>query len=159
MGNATTLARLKARHQSGAYHARNESPAEPTTPRPCPVPDPQPLVFHPPAGKPTPDVVEEYGYTDRRKAAGRKRGRPPDPNAAAQLIVKAARQLAQPFGRTALVLAAWRADPPRFGLAGCEGQHPDCNKVLSYLYGRRGLIARGLVVPEGDLYRVAGEGP
>lgn len=63
-----------------------------------------------------------------------------------QQAVLAALELAdRPLSPPELVLASWRASPELFGLRGHEGEHPDSNRVLSYLYGRRGLVRRGLV--------------
>jgi hypothetical protein len=50
------------------------------------------------------------------------------------------------LGISAIVLAAWRADPSAFGLAGCEEHWPCSTRVRNALFGRRGLLKRGYVV-------------
>lgn len=58
-------------------------------------------------------------------------------------IVEAAQSLGSPFSAEELVVAAWRSKPSLFGLRGYEGSHPDSNKVLAALMGKRGLHSRG----------------
>lgn len=48
-----------------------------------------------------------------------------------------------PVSTSALVLATWARDPARFGLRGCETEHPDSNRVLAKLSGAGGLPALG----------------
>lgn len=66
-----------------------------------------------------------------------------------QTVLRAAAELGATFGRTALVLAAWRADPAAFGLEGAEAHHPDANAVFTYVYGENGLVRRGYFKPAG----------
>jgi hypothetical protein len=77
----------------------------------------------------------------------------PAPGTQAELVLAAAATLEPGFSKAALVVAAWRAWPQLFGLKGFH--FPDANKVLSYLYGKRGLLARGLVTRQGLGFRVA----
>lgn len=65
------------------------------------------------------------------------------------LILRAARTLGAEFGCTALVLACWKLDKAAFGLAGAEQWHPSDNRVLSAVYGDRGLVKRGYMISVG----------
>jgi hypothetical protein len=74
----------------------------------------------------------------------------------ADAILRAMRCEVHPLAKSGLVVVAWKAAPKLFGLAAYEDLYPDSNKVLSYIYGRRGLIARGKVVRvEGGRFQVA----
>lgn len=53
------------------------------------------------------------------------------------------------FTVAALVVAAWKRWPDCFGLSGWNAHHPDTNRVTVNLYGRKGLIARGLLMRNG----------
>jgi len=66
------------------------------------------------------------------------------PGSAAGIILAAAADLPEPFGLPALVMAAWRARPDRFGLDGYD--HPDSNRVNSEVVKMSG--------PGGTLERV-----
>lgn len=66
-----------------------------------------------------------------------------------ELILSAAADLAQPFGREQLVVHVWNRFPKAFGLKGYQDSYPDANLVLSYLYGARGLVSRGLLRAAG----------
>jgi hypothetical protein len=72
----------------------------------------------------------------------------------AAVVLAVARTVKQPFMLNDLSVACWQHDPEFFGLRGYR-QHPDNHKIHSFLYGKRGLIARGLIdrVSEG-LFRV-----
>ncbi len=61
-------------------------------------------------------------------------------------LIAAAAPLPGSFTKEELLIAAWKADPEAFGLRGFEQQHPDSNKVAACLYGKKGLIARGLLM-------------
>lgn len=63
-------------------------------------------------------------------------------------VLAAAKTLPQPFSKSELVVAAWRRWPENFALSGFE-QFPDSNKILSCLYGAKGLLALGRVRPDG----------
>jgi hypothetical protein len=70
------------------------------------------------------------------------------------VILEAAKSLPQPFTRTALVIAAWRLDRSRLCLDGCD-YHPDAAKVMTAVYGSRGLIAKGrLLAVAGGVFKV-----
>lgn len=71
-----------------------------------------------------------------------------------EVILEAARSLPQPFVKEDLVLAAWNARPEVFGLGRHFLEHPDANKVLSYLYGKRGLLSRGKIQRTGEGFEV-----
>ena len=64
-----------------------------------------------------------------------------------QRILKAASTLtsqgAAPFSAESLVVEAWTTCPTAFGLRGYEAKHPDCNKSLCLIVGKRGLVAKG----------------
>src|SRR5947209_3943685 len=70
------------------------------------------------------------------------------------VVLAVARSLRQPFTLNDLSVACWRRDPAFFGMKGYQ-QYPDNHKIHSFLYGKRGLIARRLLdrVSEG-LFRV-----
>jgi hypothetical protein len=72
----------------------------------------------------------------------------------AAVVLAVARSIRQPFLLNDLSVACWRHDPGFFGMRGYP-QHPDNHKIHSFLYGKRGLIARRLIdrVSEG-LFRV-----
>lgn len=59
-------------------------------------------------------------------------------------VLVVARSLPINFSAEGLVVAVWRQDE-RFGLKGYESLYPDCNAVLSYLYGRKGLVKAGKI--------------
>jgi hypothetical protein len=69
-------------------------------------------------------------------------------------LLRVARAIPQPFTLNDISVAVWRACPEFFGMKGYP--YPDNHKVHYILYGRRGLIARGIIqrVREG-LFRVA----
>src|SRR5207244_688440 len=87
------------------------------------------------------------------------------------LLYQAACTLGQEFSTEELVVAAHKLYPGQFSLMGYP-QHPDSNKVISYLCGDRSLVAKGwlakcgpkrfLLLPRpGDWksdYRPAGHG-
>jgi hypothetical protein len=62
-----------------------------------------------------------------------------------QVVLLAAGQLGEEFGRTALVVAAWKLDPQRLGLEGLETHMADSKHVLQWLYGPLGLLTRGFM--------------
>lgn len=81
----------------------------------------------------------------------------------AQQVLLAARQLElegqRPFTAEALIVAAWRANPPAFGLRGFAEQFPDSNRVLSVIMGERGLARQGLLDKVGvKLYSLTERG-
>ena len=55
-----------------------------------------------------------------------------------------ARAITQPFRLNDLSEASWRHGPGSFGVRG-YARHPDNHKIHTFLYGKRGLIARGLI--------------
>lgn len=76
-----------------------------------------------------------------------------------QRILVAAAKLEQPFHETQLVLAAWRADPQRFGLKGCDEPHPDANLVRCEVMGKARLVGRGYLERVGErTYRITESG-
>jgi hypothetical protein len=71
-------------------------------------------------------------------------------------LLRVARGIPQPFTLNDISVAVWRACPDFFGMKGYP--YPDNHKVHYILYGRRGLIARGVIqrvreglfcIPEG----------
>jgi len=48
-----------------------------------------------------------------------------------------------------VVVLAWRGDKEKFGLKGFEQIHPDSNKILSNIWGRKGLLGRGYLELSG----------
>lgn len=58
-------------------------------------------------------------------------------------LLRTAAGLTGPFTLSGLVVAAWRADPARFGLRQYEREYPDANAVRVALFGAKGLIRRG----------------
>src|SRR4051812_31518752 len=77
---------------------------------------------------------------------------------APRLILEAARELEQ-FGETftaaELVILTWRKDNAFLGLQGYEHLHPDSNKIMAYLLGKKGLVSRGVLERVGPrTYRV-----
>jgi hypothetical protein len=69
-------------------------------------------------------------------------------------LLRAARAIPQPFTLNDVSVAVWRACPEFFGMKGYP--FPDNHKVHYILYGKRGLVARGIIrrVREG-LFSVA----
>jgi hypothetical protein len=64
-----------------------------------------------------------------------------------------------PFSAEALIVTAWQKYPRVFGLKGYTDQHPDSNKVLASIMGRKGLTNRSLLVKMGQkLYALTREG-
>lgn len=59
------------------------------------------------------------------------------------LLLSAACRLKGSFTPSDLAVAAWRLWPKRFGMKGYEKYHPDLNAVLTYLVGKRGMVASG----------------
>lgn len=81
----------------------------------------------------------------------------------AEQVLLAARQLEddgqQPFTAEALIVAAWRINPPAFGLKGFTDRYPDSNKVLSVIMGERGLVRQGMLDKVGvKLYALTERG-
>lgn len=81
----------------------------------------------------------------------------------AEHILLAARDLeakgVSPFHLETLVLAAWKRAPVAFGLRGYAEEHPDSNRVLCAIVGRRRLLERGLLERVGPkLYRLTTTG-
>lgn len=68
-----------------------------------------------------------------------------------QRIILAAAGLPEPFHESALVEAAWKADPRAFGMRTMEARYPDLNNVRTYLVGDRGLVGRGIFEKRGAL--------
>lgn len=63
------------------------------------------------------------------------------------------------FAAEFLVVRAWERDRESFGLNGFEDRHPDSNRVLTCLMGKRGLVARGWLRKTGSKqYAVTREG-
>lgn len=64
-----------------------------------------------------------------------------------RLILEAAIRLTQRKGHgfkaADLVVETWKKNPDEFGLAGYEKQYPDSNRVISKLYGVRGMLRSG----------------
>jgi hypothetical protein len=58
-------------------------------------------------------------------------------------LLRAARSIPQPFTLNDVSVAVWHACPEFFGMRGYP--YPDNHKVHYILYGRRGLIAKGIV--------------
>jgi len=72
-----------------------------------------------------------------------------------EILHAAALKLAAPFSAPDLAVTAWQHAPWAFGLRGYEQIHPDFNKILVSLFGRRGMLAKGLLVQvRTGLYRV-----
>jgi hypothetical protein len=72
------------------------------------------------------------------------------------ILLRVARTIPQPFTLNDISVAVWRACPEFFGMRGYP--YPDNHKVHAILYGKRGLIAKGILrrirqglfqVPEG----------
>ncbi len=62
-------------------------------------------------------------------------------------VLQAAKSLPGPFDVTDLIVAAWQLDREAMGLRKYKRQYPDSNKISSVIYGQRGLIARGFLLP------------
>jgi hypothetical protein len=62
----------------------------------------------------------------------------------AAVVLAVAQTVKQPFMLNDLSVACWRHDPDFFGMKGYP-QFPDNHKIHSFLYGKRGLIARRLI--------------
>ena len=58
-------------------------------------------------------------------------------------LLRVARSIPQPFTLNDISVAVWRDCPDFFGMKGYP--YPDNHKVHYILYGRRGLIARGII--------------
>jgi hypothetical protein len=93
---------------------------------------------------PQPTLFDDMRETQHRKynevlATGR-----------AVVVLAVARTMKQPFRLNDLSVACWRHDPDFFGMKGYQ-HFPDNHKIHTFLYGKRGLIARRLIdrVSEG----------
>lgn len=63
------------------------------------------------------------------------------------------------FTAEELAVEVWSMDPDSFGLEGFTKMYPDCNKVNSYIMGKRGLVHRGYLIKLAPkLYRVTKDG-
>jgi hypothetical protein len=62
----------------------------------------------------------------------------------AAVVLAVAKTLPDQFRLNDLSVACWQHDPAYFAMRGYP-QHPDNHKIHSFLYGRRGLIARGFI--------------
>ncbi len=58
-------------------------------------------------------------------------------------LLRVARTIAQPFTLNDISVAVWRSCPEFFGMRGYP--YPDNHKVHFILYGKRGLIAKGMI--------------
>ncbi len=79
------------------------------------------------------------------------------------MILLAAWQLEEagqsPFSAETLIVTTWQKYPRAFGLKGYTDQHPDSNKVLASIMGKRGLARRAMLVKMGQkLYAMTREG-
>ncbi|HJT76800.1 MAG TPA: hypothetical protein VJ739_06320 [Gemmataceae bacterium] len=80
-----------------------------------------------------------------------------------EMILLAAWELEEqgqsPFSAEALIVTSWQKFPRAFGLKGYADQHPDSNKILASIMGRKGLTRRSLLVKMGQkLYALTREG-
>jgi hypothetical protein len=66
-----------------------------------------------------------------------------------EMVLLAAADCEPHFTVPALVVAAWKRWPECFGLSGWNAHYPDSNRVVVNLYGKRGLIRRGLLIGNG----------
>jgi hypothetical protein len=62
-----------------------------------------------------------------------------------QMLLRIARQVPQPFTLNDLSVACHQADRESFGMKGYP-HYPDNHRIHWILYGRRGLIERGLII-------------
>jgi hypothetical protein len=62
-----------------------------------------------------------------------------------QILLRTARQIPQPFTLNDLSVACHQADRESFGMKGYP-HYPDNHRIHWILYGRRGLIERGLII-------------
>jgi hypothetical protein len=62
-----------------------------------------------------------------------------------QILLRIARQIPQPFTLNDLSVACHQADQENFGMKGYP-HYPDNHRIHWILYGRRGLIERGLIL-------------
>lgn len=68
-------------------------------------------------------------------------------------ILDVAKFLPQPFERELLIVEVWRKYPLDFGMKGYP--YPNTNKVLTNIFGSKGLIQRGFLEQTDDgLWRV-----
>lgn len=68
-------------------------------------------------------------------------------------ILRAMLGCEEPLTVEQLVVAAWKFRPQAFGLRGYEARYPNAARVRETLYGRRGLLTKGLIAkgPDGRL--------
>jgi hypothetical protein len=101
-------------------------------------------------------------YAEREGTCLRVNGKPvgePEQGCGQMIVLRAMAAGDRALGISAIVLAAWRADPSAFGLAGCEEHWPCSTRVRNALFGRRGLLKRGYVVKAtGGAYAVTPAG-
>ncbi len=88
-----------------------------------------------------------------KQEAARKSGRPPRLTQR-EAVLRAALTFGRPFTLAELVVLAWERHRDLFGLPGYKARHPSDSAVRVYLFGKRGLVARGLLRKAGDLYEV-----
>ena len=98
--------------------------------------------------------MRQLSLFDEKKAAQRRKYNELLATGKAAVVLAVARTCRQPFMLNDLSVACWQHDPAFFGMKGYP-HHPDNHKIHSFLYGKRGLIARRLIdrVSEG-LFRV-----
>jgi hypothetical protein len=75
-----------------------------------------------------------------------------------RLIATAAAELPAPFTAAQIVVAAWQLSPQRLGLAGFADLYPDSNKVLSVVWGQKGMIGQGQIAKAGKDLRLTDRG-
>jgi hypothetical protein len=102
--------------------------------------------------------MQQRSLFDEKKVSQRRRYNELLATGKAAVVLAVARTVKQPFMLNDLSVACWRHDPEYFAMKGYP-DFPDNHKIHSFLYGKRGLIARRLIdrISEG-LFQVARHG-
>ena len=64
---------------------------------------------------------------------------------AKEIVVEAARTIPTPFSIGSLTIACWLLNPDKFGLQPYPKVYPDSTPVRVALFGKTGLIAKGII--------------
>lgn len=71
-----------------------------------------------------------------------------------RLLLRAAESIRGTFCIGELAVAAWRLFPEDFRIDGITENFPDTRKVQSSVYGKRGLLEKGLLAKDGEKFFV-----
>lgn len=73
------------------------------------------------------------------------------------IVMRAARAMSGPFTVEDLTVAAWKLDREKLGLSGYRDLYPDHNRVASTVWGKKGLVGKGLLELSNGLLKIAAQ--